>query len=240
MEEIRLNKYIASSGIASRREADKLIEEGKVTVNGVKAECGQKVSEGDVVLVENRPITPMKNLMLYAYNKPAGVTCTKNDAHAELTLDMIPEIPKGVTYAGRLDRDSEGLLILTNDGDLIDNMMRGSAGHEKEYIVTLNRKYDNLFVKSMENGVFLKELGVTTRPALLKPLSDKSFSLIITQGLNRQIRRMCAALGYEVTNLKRVRVLNILLEDLKPGALREITGEEAKKLYKTVGMIYPR
>ena len=228
---VRLNKYIAECGICSRREADKLIEAGLITVNGTTAVAGLKVAPNDVVSYKGSVISPVKNKTVLAYYKPVGVTCTERDEHAEVTLTDVIEYPVRLTYAGRLDKDSEGLLLLTNDGDLIEALMRGANEHEKEYEVTVDKPLDKSLIAKMERGLYLEELDVTTRPCRIVITGDKSFNIILTQGLNRQIRRMCEAVGCRVLSLKRVRVANILLGDLKSGEYREIAGEELAKLY---------
>ena len=228
---VRLNKYIAECGICSRREADKLIEAGLITVNGTTAVAGLKVAPNDVVSYKGSVISPVKNKTVLAYYKPVGVTCTKRDEHAEVTLPDVIDYPVRLTYAGRLDKDSEGLLLLTNDGDLIEALMRGANGHEKEYEVTVDKPLDKSLIAKMERGLYLEELDVTTRPCRIVITGDKSFNIILTQGLNRQIRRMCETCGYNVVRLKRVRVANIVLGDLISGQYREITGAELKELY---------
>ena len=228
---VRLNKYIAECGICSRREADKLIEAGLITVNGTTAVAGLKVAPNDVVSYKGSVISPVKNKTVLAYYKPVGVTCTERDEHAEVTLTDAIDYPVRLTYAGRLDKDSEGLLLLTNDGDLIEALMRGANGHEKEYEVTVDKPIDKASIAKIERGLFLEELNVTTRPCRIVITGDKSFNIILTQGLNRQIRRMCETCGYNVLRLKRVRVANIVLGDLISGQYREITGAELKELY---------
>lgn len=238
---VRLNKYLAQCGICSRRDADKLIAEGRVLVNGEPAQMGQTVTEQDTVqvgkkvLTENVSLKPQKKVVLACY-KPVGVTCTERDAHAERTITELVHYPVRVTYAGRLDKDSEGLLLLTNDGDLIDAMMRGANRHEKEYVVKVNREVTENFLQRMAEGMYLKELKAQTRSCEVEQEGKYTFRIVLTQGLNRQIRRMCKTLGYEVTQLRRVRVMNILLGDLKPGAYRELGGQELAELYACAGM----
>ncbi|MCR5670946.1 MAG: rRNA pseudouridine synthase [Butyrivibrio sp.] len=235
---MRLNKYIAACGVCSRREADKLIQEGKVTVNGQIPEMGLDISDADTVCVDGKKIGLNKEHVVLAYYKPAGVVCTEKDEHAERTVIDDLGYEKRVTYAGRLDKDSEGLLIMTDDGELIQAMMKGSNMHEKQYEVTVDKKIDDTFINRMSSGVYLKELDVTTRKCKVKKTSDSSFEIILTQGLNRQIRRMCAELGYEVWSLKRVRVMTVSLFelDLKPSEYVEITGDEKDKLYRACGL----
>ena len=235
-EAIRITKYLASCGVCSRRDADQLVLSGKVKVNGNFAEMGTKVLPGDVVEVNGKKLSGRDEKKVLAFFKPVGVTCSERDRHAEkLIMDMI-KYPVRVTYAGRLDKDSEGLLILTNDGDLIDAMMRGANAHEKEYVVKVDKEIADEFLDDMAKGVYLKELARTTRPCTVERLGKYTFKIVLTQGLNRQIRRMCKSLGYEVKSLKRVRVMNIMLDKLLPGKYREITGAELEQLYRGCGL----
>lgn len=231
---IRLNKYIAMAGVASRRDADKLIEAGKVTINGKTAQTGDKVFEGDSVKVGSKLIKPAEELVVLAYYKPAGVTCTERDAHAEYTVKDQVRYKQRVTYAGRLDKDSEGLLIMTNDGDLIQEMMRGENGHEKEYVVKINKPVTEELIEKLSTGIFLRELNRKTKPCVVKKVSKDSFSIVLTQGLNRQIRRMCEACDVKVMNLKRIRVLSVTLEGLKPNEYRKLSDAEVEKLFKEI------
>lgn len=233
MDEIRINKYIALCGICSRREADGLIENGRVTINGQKAELGSKVKEGDTVLLDQKEVKPEEKKVV-AYYKPVGVTCTEADVHANVTLSEAFHYPTRLTYAGRLDEDSEGLLIMTNDGDLIHVMMCGSNNHEKEYLVEVDKDIDPQIFDRMRKGIFLFDLDVETKPCKVESVNSNTFKITLTQGLNRQIRRMCFECGLDVVSLKRIRVCNILLGDLKPNEYREIEGEELKKLYDSV------
>lgn len=231
---IRLNKYIAMAGVASRRDADKLIEAGKVTINGKTAQTGDKIFEGDSVKVGSKLIKPAEELVVLAYYKPAGVTCTERDAHAEYTVKDQVRYKQRVTYAGRLDKDSEGLLIMTNDGDLIQEMMRGENGHEKEYVVKINKPVTEELIEKLSSGIFLRELNRKTKPCVVKKVSKDSFSIVLTQGLNRQIRRMCEACDVKVMNLKRIRVLSVTLEGLKPNEYRKLSDAEVEKLFKEI------
>ncbi len=237
MEQIRLNKYLAQCGVCSRREADKLIEQGRVMVNGQVAVTGMQVCEADEIQVNKKILQGRAQKKVLAFYKPIGVTCTERDPHAEKIISDLIDYPIRVTYAGRLDKDSEGLLLLTNDGDLIDAMMRGANRHEKEYIVRVDKEITDVFLEKMAAGVFLKELELTTRPCEVEKLSKFTFRIILTQGVNRQIRRMCKECGFCVKNLKRIRVMNVLLGDLKPGKYREVSGEELKKLYRDCKII---
>lgn len=232
----RLNKYLAECGICSRREADRYIEQGRVCVNGQRAVSGMQVSEKDVVEVNGRKVMPLQTKIVLAYNKPAGVTCTERDTYAVKTITQALRYPVRLTYAGRLDQDSEGLMIMTNDGDLIQHMMKGSAGHEKEYVVKVDKEISDDFLDGMSAGVYLKELDRTTRPCKLERTGKYTFRITLTQGLNRQIRRMCRHFGYQVVSLKRIRVLNIELGHLPSNQYRELTAEERTQLYRLCGM----
>ncbi len=234
---IRLNKYLAECGVCSRREADRYIEQGWVKVNGITAKSGMQVSETDVVTVSGKTIQPMEKKVVLAYHKPIGVTCTEKDKFADKTITQALNYPVRLTYAGRLDKDSTGLIIMTNDGDLIQRMMKGANRHEKEYTVKVNKEITQDFLESMAKGVYLKELEQTTRACELSQIGKYTFKITITQGLNRQIRRMCAAFGYKVESLRRDRVVNIELGKLPVGKYREITGEELEELYKLCGGI---
>ncbi len=238
MEEIRLNKYLAECGICSRRDADRLIAEGHVRVNGEIAVTGQKVRHKDSICLDGQPVGGQNKKVVLRYYKPIGVTCTERDLHAKYKITDVIKYPVRVTYAGRLDKNSEGLLILTNDGELIDRMMRGANRHEKEYTVKVNRKITPDFLSRMEKGIYLKELDVTTRECQIEQTGKFTFQIILTQGVNKQIRRMCEALGYQVLMLKRVRIMNITLQGLNPGQFREITEEEAEELYRLAGMTF--
>lgn len=233
---MRINKYLAECGVCSRREADKYIEQGKVRVNQKIAVSGMQISEQDVVEVFGKVMEPKNRKIVLAYYKPIGVTCTEKDAHADKTIIQALNYPVRLTYAGRLDKDSEGLIIMTNDGDLIQHMMKGANGHEKEYTVKVNKEITDEFLEKMSLGVYLKELEQKTRPCKLEKLGKYTFRIILTQGLNRQIRRMCQEFGYKVTSLRRDRVVNIELKGLRSGQFREIQGEELTQLYKLCGM----
>lgn len=233
---VRINKYLAECGICSRREADKYIEQGKVKVNQKTAVSGMQVSEQDVVEFAGKVVQPKNRKIVLAYYKPIGVTCTEKDVHADKTIVQALNYPVRLTYAGRLDKDSEGLIIMTNDGDLIQQMMKGANGHEKEYMVKVNKEITQEFLDKMSQGVFLKELAQTTRPCKLRQIGKYTFQIILTQGLNRQIRRMCQEFGYQVTSLRRDRIVNIELNGLRSGQYRELQGEELAQLYRLCGM----
>ena len=234
-EDIRLNKYLAQAGICSRRDADKLIESGQVAVNDRIAEPGTKVRRGDKVCFNGKIIGGRQDVAVLAYYKPVGVICSERDKHADKLLTNELHYPVRVTYAGRLDKDSEGLLLLTNDGDLIDRLMRGANRHEKEYVVKVKTEITPEFLKSMSEGVYLTELDKKTRPCQVEQMGKLTFRIILTQGLNRQIRRMCGELGYEVHSLKRIRVANVMLDKLKPGEYRILKGQELQELYDIAG-----
>ena len=233
MEKERLNKYMASCGICSRRDADRLIEEGRVTVNGITAVMGTRVSDYDRIELNGKLLHGKNEKVVFAYYKPVGVTCTERDKYADKKISDMVKFPVRVTYAGRLDKDSEGLILLTNDGDLIDAMMRGRAGHEKEYIVKVNKEITNEFLHDMASGVYLKELNLSTKPCKTEKIGKFTFKIVLTQGVNRQIRRMAGELGYQVKAIKRIRVVNIELANLKPGEFREIKNGELQTLYSS-------
>ena len=227
----RLNKFIAECGVCSRREADRLIETGKVTVNGVLASAGLQVTDSDKIIVNGKPVQRKNEKVVLAYYKPVGVTCTEKDKHAQVTVKDVLDYPVRVTYAGRLDKESEGLLLMTNDGDLINALMRGSNGHEKEYLVRVNKEIPKDFKDRMENGIYIADLDTTTRKCKVDIIDPYTFKIVLTQGLNRQIRRMCESLGLRVLGLKRIRIANIEIGKLRVGTYRKITGEELKELY---------
>ena len=234
---IRLNKYLSEAGVCSRREADRLIESGIVTVDGKTAAPGMKVEDGQEVRVGKKVVKSKTKKTVLAVYKPAGIVCTE-DKREKKNIIRFLNYPVRVTYAGRLDKDSEGLLIMTNDGDLINGMMRARYAHEKEYKVRVNKEITLEFIEKMSRGVHIrdkeKNLDAVTRPCTVKKTGKYTFSIILTQGLNRQIRRMCEALGYKVDVLKRIRIMNVELGDLKPGQVRELTEQELKELYGTV------
>ena len=225
----RINKYLSEVGYCSRREADRLIEEGKVTINGKITKIGTKAEEGDQVEVEGQKIdksTKQKNIYL-AFNKPVGIVCTTDRrVEPDNIIDFI-NYPVRIFPIGRLDKPSEGLIFLTNDGDIVNKILRARNNHEKEYIVRVNRPIDRDFIQSMSSGV--KILGTKTKNCLIKQLGSNEFNIVLTQGLNRQIRRMCESLGYKVKSLKRVRIMNIKL-DVPIGKYRELTKKELLEL----------
>jgi 23S rRNA pseudouridine2604 synthase len=220
---VRLNKYISETGVCSRREADKWIEAGRVTCNGATAALGTRVGEGDAVCVDGRPIGVKKKQIYIALNKPVGITCT-TEAHIEGNIVDLIGHEERIFPVGRLDKDSEGLILLTNDGDIVNEILRSENNHEKEYIVTVDRAITDLSLRIMADGV--KIMGEITKPCQVSRIDDKTFRMVLTQGLNRQIRRMCSALGYKAQRLRRVRIINIDLGDLAVGQWRELTEKE--------------
>lgn len=235
MEE-RLNKYLSRMGICSRREADRMIEEGRVLIDGRRASMGEKVTEGQSVLFDGRPVLSGKEKeprpILLAVNKPRGIVCTTSDKDRAENIVEFLHYPERIYPVGRLDKDSEGLLLMTNQGDLVNKIMRSGNAHEKEYIVTIDRDVTDGFLRRMSAGIYLEELKVRTRPCKVRRLDDRRFSIILTQGLNRQIRRMCQACGCRVERLVRVRIMNIGLGSLKEGQSREISGKEYEELLR--------
>lgn len=229
--EIRLNKYLSEAGVCSRREADRMIEAGKVTVDGRRAMSGMRVSEGQRILVDGKAVEREKKMVLLAVNKPVGVVCTTDTRWGDVTVDQLLHYPKRIFYVGRLDKDSEGLLLMTNNGDILNKIMRARNYHEKEYEVTVDKELTEDFLKRMAEGG-IPILDQVTRPCRVKKLGKKRFRIILTQGLNRQIRRMCEYLGYRVVRLVRVRIMNIRLEKLRPGEYREVTAKEQERLYE--------
>ena len=232
MEQMRLNKYLAHCGVCSRRDADRLIEKGEVLVNGRQAQAGMTVDDGDEILVSGRPVRGVQEPVVLAFYKPFGVVCTEKDVHAESIVSDLVDYPVRVTYAGRLDKDSEGLLLLSNDGDLIQAMMKGANCHEKEYVVRVNREITPDFLEKMSGGVYLEELDITTRKCQVEQMGRFVFRMVLTQGVNRQIKRMCIACGCRVRELKRVRVMHVTLGGLKPGEYRELDREDMERLYR--------
>src|SRR5581483_7899593 len=226
---MRLNKYISETGICSRREADAWIEQGRVTVNGRRAGLGVQVQDGDEVKVNGKPLGARKKQVYIALNKPVGITCT-TERHIEGNIVDFVNHPDRIFPIGRLDKDSEGLILLTNNGDIVNEILRVENGHEKEYIVTVDRTVTADFLAGMSRGVRLPELDTTTKPCRASRIGDKVFRIVLTQGLNRQIRRMCEVFGYEVRRLQRVRIINLRLGALKVGQWRELTKEELRGL----------
>ncbi len=232
-EGTRINKYLAEAGICSRREADRLVEAGKVLINGNTATNGSRVFEGDDVTVNGKRIKGPEDKVYLAFYKPAGIVCTAEKQEENNIMDYI-DYPVRVTYCGRLDKESEGLLLLSNDGDFMQALMRGANGHEREYLVRVNKPVTDEFISSMEKGVHLPELNVTTKKCRIRKISDVTFTITLSQGLNRQIRRMCRAFDYHVRFLKRVRIENIQLGDMDPGSYRPLEKDELEELKRRV------
>lgn len=236
-DRVRLNKYLSEAGVCSRRKADEWIQAGRVYVNGVTAQMGMQVSDEDEIVVNGQRICRQQKFELVAFYKPKGYACTayrgdKSNIFHNFNLD--PHLK----YIGRLDKDSEGLLLLTNDGDLCNEIAKARNQHEKEYVVTVNRSLTDDFLKGMANGVRIhdsnKDQWVVTRPCKVQKKNDKTFSIVLTQGLNRQIRKMCDHYGYKVVKLCRIRVMNILLEGMKPGEIRTVSEAEFTQLQKRI------
>ena len=224
-ESVRINKYLSEAGVCSRREADRQIEAGNVTINGRTAMMGDRVFAGEVVMYGGKKVSKEEEQILIAVNKPAGIVCTAEKREKDNIVDFI-NYPKRIYPIGRLDKTSHGLLLMTNQGDLVNKMMRSGNYHEKEYIVKVNREITEDFLQKMAKGVYLQERDVTTRPCRVEKVGRRVFRIILTQGLNRQIRRMCETFQYRVIDLKRVRIMNIRLGDLKEGAYRKVTRQE--------------
>lgn len=230
-ELVRLNKFLSEAGVCSRREADRLIESGQVSVDGKTASMGMKVIREQEIKVGKKIVNAGQQMILLAVNKPAGIVCTE-DRREKHNIIAFLNYPTRITYIGRLDKDSEGLLLMTNNGDIINKMMRAGNYHEKEYIVKVNKEVSKEFLKRMSEGVPV--LDTVTRPCKVEQTGKYTFRIILTQGLNRQIRRMCEYLGYKVTKLKRIRVMNIGLGDLRPGEYRNVSKEELKELFEQI------
>ena len=224
---VRLNKYLSEAGVCSRREADKLIAAGQVTVDGVRAETGMKVEPWQVVRIGKKQVSRQEEMIVLAVNKPRGIVCTEERRERDSIVRFL-NYPVRITYVGRLDKDSEGLLLMTNNGDIINRMMRAANKHEKEYKVTVDKPVTDEFLKEMAGGVPI--LDTVTRPCQVEKLGKYKFKIILTQGLNRQIRRMCRYLGYEVQKLKRIRIMNLTLDGIREGEYREITAQEWEEL----------
>ncbi|MCM3176171.1 MULTISPECIES: 23S rRNA pseudouridine(2604) synthase RluF [Paenibacillus] len=224
---MRINKFISETGYCSRREADKLVESGKVTINGIKAELGSQAEEGDDVRINGQPIREKRKHVYIALNKPVGITSTTEQHIRGNIVDFVGHTER-IFPIGRLDKDSEGLILMTNDGDIVNRILRAEGRHEKEYIVTVDRPVTASFLQGMSTGV--KILGEMTLPCKVTRISDRMFRIILTEGKNRQIRRMCSAFGYEVRKLKRIRIMNIHLGEQGTGKWRELTAAEKAEL----------
>jgi len=230
----RLNKYLSEAGYCSRRAADRLIDAGRVTINDIVPEMGTKVSSEDIVKVDGEIIGERQQDFVYlAFNKPVGIVCTTDTrVEKDNIIDYI-NYPKRIFPIGRLDKPSEGLILLTDDGDIVNKILRASNNHEKEYIVTVDIPISQTFIERMSGGIYIEDLGKRTKKCKVKKIDKFTFSIILTQGLNRQIRRMCEYLNYEVQTLKRVRIMNINL-DISLGQYRELTKEEFNKLTELI------
>lgn len=226
-ETVRINKLLSDAGVCSRREADRLLEAGEIVVDGIPASVGMRVSPTASIIVKGRPVVRQEKRVLLMLNKPRGIVCTTQEREKNNVIRFL-NYPVRVYPVGRLDKDSEGLLLLTNQGELVNRMMRAGNYHEKEYIVTVDREITGDFLQKMRGGVPI--LDTVTRPCRVEQLGGYRFRIVLTQGLNRQIRRMCEYLGYEVKKLKRVRIMNLRLGDLPAGQYREVTGRELAEL----------
>ena len=232
-ETVRLNKFLSEKGICSRREADRLVDEGKVMVNGVCAVMGQKVSSADEIVVDGKKVsTKQVKPVLIAVNKPAGIVCTTARFEGEKNIVDMVKYPTRIYPIGRLDKESEGLILMTNLGDLANEISKASNSHEKEYVVTVNNQVTESFLDKMRRGMHLEELNADTMPCVCTKTGNREFHIILKQGLNRQIRRMCAACGYRVETLKRIRIMNIHLGNIPQGNFRNVTDAELDKLIK--------
>ena len=230
---VRINKYLSEAGICSRREADRYIQNGLIKIDGITARIGDRVMPGQDVTYNGRSLSKEDEMILIALNKPEGIVCTAEKREKNNVIDYI-NYPKRIYPVGRLDKDSKGLLLLTNNGDIVNKMMRSGNRHEKEYIVTVNRNISDSFIRGLAGGVPLVELNATTRKCKVWRIGKRQFGIILTQGLNRQIRRMCEYFGYRVEKLVRTRIMNIELGDLKAGTYREVTPQEYKELMRLV------
>ncbi len=231
-ESISLNKYISSTGICSRREADKMIDEGRVTINDAPTQKGNRVFEGDVVCIDGKPLQSKPKPIYLAFNKPVGIVCTTDLKEPKNIIDYINH-PERLFPIGRLDKPSEGLIFLTNDGDIVNKILRAGNNHEKEYIVTVRQHINPVFIKKMGEGIPI--LDTITKECHVEMVDNHTFKIILTQGLNRQIRRMCEFLNYEVTKLKRVRIMNIKLGNVRIGQWRELTSKEMLQINQLIG-----
>ncbi|HEY8365158.1 MAG TPA: 23S rRNA pseudouridine(2604) synthase RluF [Haloplasmataceae bacterium] len=230
---MRINKYISESGICSRRDADRLILNQMVTINGKIAELGSIVNEEDIVKVNDIEIKPKKKHIYIALNKPVGIICTTDQNINNNIVDFV-NYEERIFHIGRLDKDSEGLILLTNNGDIVNKILRAENNHEKEYLVTVDKSITTEFLENMAKGVRI--LGTITKPCKIKKISERVFNIILTQGLNRQIRRMCSVFNYKVLKLKRIRIMNIELGNLKTGEWRYLTNTELKELNKLLNI----
>lgn len=232
---MRLNKYLSQCGVCSRREADRMIEAGKVSVNGMPASLGMEVEDGDLVEAEGKEVKPSGREIILAVNKPRGYVVTTDRSHGDRLIGDLIHTGERVFAVGRLDKESEGLILMTNNGDISNQIQKARGFHEKEYQVTIDKPVTEELVKGLSSGVWLEELQRQTRPCRIRKTGEYSMDIILTEGMNRQIRRMCAAYDCNVTRLRRIRVMNILVGDLKPGEYRELTDAEKTELKKALG-----
>ncbi|WP_408030710.1 23S rRNA pseudouridine(2604) synthase RluF [Tenacibaculum xiamenense] len=230
-ESINLNKFISSTGICSRRDAEKFIIEGRVTINNEVAQLGNRVFEGDIVKIDNKPLKAKPKTLYIALNKPIGIVCTTDSKEKKNIVKFVGH-PERLFPIGRLDKPSEGLIFLTNDGDIVNKILRAGNNHEKEYIVTVDKPFDERFIQRMSNGVPI--LGTVTKKCKVERINNKTFRIVLVQGLNRQIRRMCEYLGFEVKKLKRTRIMNVTIGNLKTGEWRELSKSEMEQINRLV------
>ena len=228
-ESININKYISNTGICSRRDAEKIITEGRVTINGKVAQLGNRVFEGDIVKIDDQPVKLKPKAIYIALNKPVGIVCTTDSKEKNNIIKFIGHAER-LFPIGRLDKPSEGLIFLTNDGDIVNKILRAGNNHEKEYIVTLDKPFGDRFIQRMSDGIPI--LGTVTKKCEVERINDKTFRIVLVQGLNRQIRRMCEYLGFEVKKLKRTRIMNVTLDNLKLGKWRELTKSEMQQIHR--------
>jgi 23S rRNA pseudouridine2604 synthase len=225
--EVRINKYLSDAGVCSRREADRLVEQGRVTVGDKPVSMGQKITPQDVVYIDGKPVIPETEKIVIAFNKPRGIECTADPTNPDNIVDYIG-YSKRIYPIGRLDKNSQGLILLTNDGSVVNNILKASNYHEKEYVVTVDKTITDEFIEKMSKGVEI--LDTVTRPCKVWQVKSHVFHIVLTQGLNRQIRRMCETLGYNVQKLKRIRIMEVELGNLPVGRYRELTKEELKSI----------
>lgn len=232
---MRINKYLSAKGVCSRREADRLLEAGRITVDGAVAECGQQVDDNNIICIDGSKISNDKpEDILIAFNKPVGIVCTTTNKQGNNNIVDYIGYSERIYPIGRLDKESDGLILLTNNGEITDRILRSVNGHEKEYIVKVNKNITKDFLDKMSAGVYLKELNVKTKQCRIYKVNSNTFRIVLTQGLNRQIRRMCQELGYKVEKLTRIRVMNIELGDLACGEYRVVEGAEKENLYNSL------
>lgn len=230
---IRINKFLSDAGVCSRREADRLIDDARISINGKVAVLGDKVTYDDVILFDDMPVTREEEQIILAFNKPVGIECTADLSNPDNIVDFV-NYEKRVYPIGRLDKNSEGLILLTNDGSIVNGILKSSNYHEKEYMVVVDKPVTGEFLEAMSSGVKIFD-EVTTRPCEVRKTGDFEFHIVLTQGLNRQIRRMCKALGSNVVKLKRIRIMNVELSDIPIGEYRDLTDAEVETLMKQIG-----